>query len=81
MLFIFTHIVGVCNCSMSCCTLFYFQQDRADAMFSLYSYRLMIVVWHLFAMTWVYLQFVIVVIPDHTHLLLGTALFCGVLVD
>ena len=30
----------------------------------------MIVVWPFLAVTWVCLQFVIVVVPDHTHLLL-----------
>ena len=33
------------------------------------SWCLVIVGWLLFAVPWVFLQFVIVVFPDHTHLL------------
>ena len=39
------------------------------ASLSLSSWRLMVVVWLFLAMPWVCLQFVIVVFPDHTHLL------------
>ena len=39
------------------------------ALLSLSSWCLMIVVWLFLAMPWVFLQFVIVVFPDHTHLL------------
>ena len=37
------------------------------ALLSLSSWCLMIVVWLFRAVPWVYLQFVIVVYPDHTH--------------
>ena len=40
------------------------------ALLSLSSWCLVIVVWLFCAMPWVCLQFVIVVFPDHTHLLL-----------
>ena len=39
------------------------------ALLSLSSWCLVIVVWHFLAVQWVCLQFVIVVFPDHTHLL------------
>ena len=80
MLFIVTPIVGVCNCSMFCCTLLYVHSSSAIilmgggerglvALLSLSSGCLVIVVWLLLAVPWVCLQFVIVVFPDHTHLL------------
>ena len=40
------------------------------ALLSLSSWYLEIVVWLFFAVPWLCLQFVIVVFPDHTHLLL-----------
>ena len=39
------------------------------ALLSLSSWYLVIVVWHFRAVSWGCLQFVIVVFPDHTHLL------------
>ena len=78
LLFINTPNVGVCNCSMFCCTLLYFPSSFAIilmgkrelvALLSLYSWCLMIVVWFFLAVQWVCLQFVIVVFPDQTHLL------------
>ena len=69
--------VGVCNCSMFCCTLLYVHSSFAIilmgkrelvALISLSSWCLVVVVW-LFAMPWVCLQFVIVVFPAHSHLL------------
>ena len=79
LLFIVTPIVGVCNCSNKvCCTYLYFHSSFAiiligkrelDALLSLSSWRLVIVVWLFLAVPWVCLQFVIVVFPDHTHLL------------
>ena len=39
------------------------------ALLSLSSWRLVIVVWLFLSVPWVCLQFVIVVFPDHTHLL------------
>ena len=67
--------MGVCNCSVFCCTLFYVHSSFAIilmgkrelvALLSLSSSSLMIVVWLFLAVPWVCLQFVIV---DHTHLL------------
>ena len=76
--------MGVCNCSMFCCTLLYVHSSFAIILigkrelvallslssFSLSSWCLMIVVWLFLAVPWVCLQFVIEVLPDHTHLLL-----------
>ena len=68
--------MGVCNCSMFCCTVLYVPSSFAIilmgkrelvALLSLSSWCLMIVVWLFLAVPWVYLQFVIVVFPDHTH--------------
>ena len=78
LLFIVTPIVGVCNCSMFCCTLLYVPSRFAItlmgkrelvALLSLSSWCLVIVVWLFLAVPWVCLQFVIVVFSDHTHLL------------
>ena len=63
---------------MFSCTLLYVHSSFANilmgkrelvALLSLSSWCLMIVVWLFLAVTWVCLQFVIVVFPDHTHLL------------
>ena len=71
-------IERVCNCSMFCCTLLYVGSSFAIiligkkqlvALLSLSSWCLMIVVWLFLAVSRVGLQFVIVVFPDHTHLL------------
>ena len=43
------------------------------ALLSLSSWCLVIVVWLFLAVSWVCLQFVIVVFPDHTHLLFQCA--------
>ena len=78
LLLIVTPIVGVCKCSMFCCTLLYVPLNFAiilmgkrelDALLSLSSWCLVIVVWFFLAVPWVCLQFVIVVFPDRTHLL------------
>ena len=70
--------MGVCNCSMFCCTLLYVNSSFAIilmgkrelvALLSLSSWCLVIVVWLFLAVPWVCLQSVIVVFPDHTHLL------------
>ena len=70
--------MGVCNCSMFCCTLFYVHSSFAIilvgkrelvALLSLSSWCLVMVVWLFLAVPWVCLRFVIVVFPDHTHLL------------
>ena len=66
--------MGICNCSMSCCTLYYVPSSFAIilmgkgelvALLSLFSWCLVMVEWLFLAC----LQFVIVVFPDHTHLL------------
>ena len=68
----------VISCSMLCSTLFYVHSSFAIilmgkrklvALLSLSSWCLLMVVWLLLAMPWVCLLFVIVVFPDHTHLL------------
>ena len=78
LLFIVTPIVGVCNRSMFCCTLLYAPPSFAIilmgkrelvALLSLSSWCLVTVVWLFLGVSWVLLQFVIVVFPDHTHLL------------
>ena len=71
-------VVRGCNCSMFCCTLLYVHSSFAIilmgkrelvALLRLSSWCLVIVVWLFLAVLWVCLQFVIVVFPDHTHLL------------
>ena len=78
-LFIATPSVGVCKCSIFCCTLLFVHSSFAIILMrtrepvdllSLTSWCFVIVVWPFLAVTWVCLQFVIVVFPDHTHLLL-----------
>ena len=73
--------MGVCNCSMFCCTLHYVHSSLAIilmgkrelvALLGLSSWCLVIVVWLFLAvpwMPWVCLQSVIVELPDHTHVL------------
>ena len=77
-LFIFTPIMGVCNCSMFCCTLLYAHSSNAIilmgkrelvALFNLSSWCLVIVERLFLAVPGGCLQFVIVVFPDHTPLL------------
>ena len=76
LLFIATPIVEVCYCSMLCCT--YVHSSYAIILMgtrglvdllSLSSWSLIIVVWLFLAVPLVRLQYVIVVFPDHTHLL------------
>ena len=73
-----TPIVGFCNCSMLCCTFLYVPSSFAIiligkrelvALLSLSSWCLVSDVWLFLAVPWVSLQFVFVVLPDHTHLL------------
>ena len=80
MLFIATLIVAVCNCSMFCCSLLYVHSSFAIilmgkreliALLDLSSWCLVVVVWLFLKVPWVCLQFVIVVFPDHTHLLIS----------
>ena len=77
-LFIVTPIVGVCNCSMYCCTLLYVHSSIAIilmgkreliALLYLSSWCLVMVERLFLAVLRGCLQFVIVVFPDHTHLL------------
>ena len=68
--------MGVCNCSMYCCTLLYVHSSfsiilmgkrQLVVLLSLFSLRFMMVVWLFLAVPSVCLWFVIVVFPDHTH--------------
>ena len=73
-----TPIVGVCNCSMFCCTLLYVHSSIAIILMgkrelvdvlNLSSWCHVMVEWFFLAVPCGCLQFVIVVFPDHTHLL------------
>ena len=77
-LFIVTPIVGVCNCSVFCCTLLYVHFSIAIilmgkreliALLNLSSWCLVMVERLFLAVPRGCLQFVIVVFPNHTHLL------------
>ena len=70
--------MGVSNCSMFCCTLLYVHSSIAIilmgkreliALLNLSSWCLVVVERLFLAVPRVSLQFVIVVFPDHTHLL------------
>ena len=70
--------MGVCNCSMFCCTLLYVHSCIAIilmgkrelvALLNLSSWCLVMVEWLFLAVPWGCLRFVIVAFPDHTHLL------------
>ena len=70
--------MGVCNCSMFCCTLLYVHSGVAItlmgkrdlvALLSLSSWCLVMVRWLFLAVPWGCLRFVIVGFSDHTHLL------------
>ena len=78
LLFIVNPILGVCNCSMFCCTSLYVHSSIAIifmvkreliALLSLSLWCVVIFVWLFLAVPCVCLQFVLVVFPDHTHLL------------
>ena len=73
--------MGVCNCSVLCCTLVYVHSSIAIilmgkreliALLNLSSWCLVMVERLFLAMSRGCLQFVIVVFPDHTHLLFLT---------
>ena len=77
-LFIVTPLVGVCNCSMFCCTLIYVHSSIAIilmgkrelvALLNVSSWCLVMVERLFVAVPRGCLRFVIVVFPDHTHLL------------
>ena len=85
-LFIITSIVGVCNFSKFCCTLLYVHSSIAIilmgkrelvASLNLSSWCLVMVEWLFLAVPWGCLRFVIVVFPDHTHLLFLNEYMCG----
>ena len=70
--------MGLCNCSIVCCVLFCVHPSFAIilmgkrqlvALLFFSSWCLVIVVWLLDTVPRVGLKFVIVVFPDHTHLL------------
>ena len=70
--------MGVCYCSVFCCTLLYVHSNftiilmgkrELVALLSLSSWCLVMVEWLFLVVPWVCLRFVIVVFPDHTHLL------------
>ena len=70
--------MGICNCSMFCCTLLYVHSSIAIilmgkreliALLNLSSWFLVVVERLFLAVPGGCLQFVIVVFPDHTHLL------------
>ena len=70
--------MGVCNCSMFCCTLLYVLSSIAIiwmgkrgliVLLNLSSWCLVMVEWLFLAVPWGCLRFVIVVFPDHTHIL------------
>ena len=69
--------MGVCNCSMFCCTLLYVHSSisiilmgkrELGALLDLSSWCLVVVEQLFLAVPWGCLRFVIVVFPDHTHL-------------
>ena len=79
--------MGACNCSMFCCTLFYvhsriaiilMRKRERVALLNLYSWCLMMVEQLFLAVPQGCLQFVIVVFPDHTHLLFYKFVLCFV---
>ena len=68
--------MGVCNCSMFCCTLLYVHSSIAIilmgkrelvALLNLSSWCLVMVEWFFLGSPLGCLPFVIVVYPDHTH--------------
>ena len=73
----------VCNCSMFCCMLLYVDSSIAIilmgkkelvALLGLSSWCLVMVEQLFLAVPWGCLRFVIVVFPDHTHLLFLTSM-------
>ena len=73
--------MGVCNCSMFCCTLLYVHSSTAIilmgkrdlvALLNVSSWCLVMVERLVLAVLWGCLRFVIVVFPDRTHLLFSS---------
>ena len=84
--------MGVCKCSIFCCTLLYVHSSSAIilmgkrelvALLNLSSWCLVMVEWLFLAVPWGCLRFVIVVFSDHIHYFWEMAdllaLVCGVL--
>ena len=79
--------MGVCYCSMFCYALRYahssiaiilMEKRELVALLNLSSWCLVLVEWLFLMVTWGCLRFVIVIFPDHTHLLfLSVNLFCA----
>ena len=65
--------MGYCDCYIFCCALLFVQSSFAIifvvALLCLSSWCLVIVVWLFLMVRWACLQFVIMIFPDHTHLL------------
>ena len=51
------------------CIIMEKHSNQINTQLSLSSWDLVIVVWLFLVVPWLYLQFVVVVFPDHTHLL------------
>ena len=84
-LLIVTPIVGVCKCSMFCCTLLYVHSGIAIilmgkrelvALLNLSSWCLVMVERLFLTVPWGCLRFVIVIFPDHTHYFLYWVRVC-----
>ena len=82
--------MGVCNCSMFCCTLLYVHSSIAIilmgkreliALLNFSSWCLVMVERLFLAVPRGCLQFVIVVFPDHTHLLFLLQKFCKCMIE
>ena len=78
--------MGVCNCSVFCCTLLYdyssiaiilMEKRGLVALLNLSLWCLVMVEWDFLAVPWGCLRFVIEVFLDHTHLLFLKC--CGLL--
>ena len=70
--------MGVCNCTLFCCTLLYVHsfiavilmgKRKLVPLLNLSSWCLVMVEWLFLEVPWGCLRFVIEVFPDHTHLL------------
>ena len=77
--------MGVCNCSMFCCTLLYAHSSieiilmgkrELVALLNLSSWFLVMVEWLFLAVAWGCLRFVIVVFPDYIYSLFLAMVYC-----
>ena len=81
--------MGVCNCSMFCCAYYVhssiaiilMEKRGLVALLNLSSLCLVMVEQLFLAVPWGCLGFVIVVFPDHTHLLFLTKLYKCIYID